>query len=116
MQFRIQRRPIQLQETKDGDAQVTEVKTKLIENKKKGYAKTAYPRYCFRMYFSKCKLQAFNYSAALLSLKVETRLNSTCLKSLSVAPIPLVVKRPAAILYFFTNTFLTASARFSESF
>ena len=31
MQFRIQRRPIQLQETKDGDAQVTEVKTKLIE-------------------------------------------------------------------------------------
>ena len=32
MQFRIQRRPIQLQETKDGDAQVTEVKTKLIEN------------------------------------------------------------------------------------
>ncbi len=34
MQFRIQRRPIQLQETKDGDAQVTEVKTKLIENKK----------------------------------------------------------------------------------
>ena len=87
MQFRIQRRPIQLQETKDGDAQVTEVKTKLIE--KRGMPKTAYPKYCFRMYFSKCKLQAFNYSAALLSLKVETRLNSTCLKSLSVAPIPL---------------------------
>ena len=35
MQFHIQRRPIQLQETKDGDAQVTEVKTKLIENKKR---------------------------------------------------------------------------------
>lgn len=33
MQFRIQRRPIQLQETKDGDAQVTEVKTKLIEKR-----------------------------------------------------------------------------------
>ena len=41
MQFRIQRRPIQLQETKDGDAQVTEVKTKLIE--KRGMPKTAYP-------------------------------------------------------------------------
>lgn len=42
MQFRIQRRPIQLQETKDGDAQVTEIKTKLIE--KKGYAKYGIPQ------------------------------------------------------------------------
>ena len=43
MQFHIQRRPIQLQETKDGDAQVTEVKTKLIENKKKGMPKRHTP-------------------------------------------------------------------------
>ena len=31
-------------------------------------------------------------------------------------PLPLVMMRPSSMLYFSTNTFLTASARFSDSF
>ena len=52
----------------------------------------------------------------VLSLNVATRLNSTCSKSLSVAPQPFVERRSAEILYLLTSIFFTASARASESF
>jgi len=59
-------------------------------------------------------VRAIAYLAS--SLKVATRLNSTCSKSLSVSPQPLVSRRSAEILYFFTRAFLTAAARSSDSF